>query len=203
MRKICHKKKGFCHVHDVLPTLVESSARGNSSTGHSARLKVPLLVFGWTIVSESCAMLCACLAGNNKVTRDNDCLLQFLLCICSLGCKLALLFSFKLSQFHSHQQQGQREQAPIPSPTPFSQLLRKERKMQDVRMTRIPSWNGQGEMLTLIQILGKEMHQHRTARLQQTRLNEVSLVSLHRLCNGRSSGMGATPSSAISFCDAE
>lgn len=127
MRKICHKKKGFCHVHDVLPTLAESSARGNSSTGHSARLKVPLLVFGWTIVSETCAMLYACLAGD-KVTRDNDCLLQFLLCICSLGCKLALLFSFKLSQFHSHQQQGKESKLQSHHPPPsHNSYARKER----------------------------------------------------------------------------
>lgn len=144
-------------------------------------------------------MLYACLAGD-KVTRDNDCLLQFLLCICSLGCKLALLFSFKLSQFHSHQQQGKESKLQSHHPPPsHNSYARKER----CRMTRIPSWNGQGEMLTLIQILGKEIHQHRTARLHQTCLNEVSPVSLHQLCNGSSSGMGATPSSAISFCDAE
>lgn len=56
-RKLHHRKKGFCHIQHILSTAVENYAHGNSCTGHSPGLKVPLLVSRLTILSEICAML--------------------------------------------------------------------------------------------------------------------------------------------------
>jgi len=57
------QKEGLLPYSKYFIHSCECSACGNSSTRHSARLKVPLLVGKLIILSEICAMLYNCLAG--------------------------------------------------------------------------------------------------------------------------------------------
>lgn len=82
-------KERFLPYSEYFIHSCEHNAHGNSPTGHSAWLKVPLIAGKLIILSEICAMLCNCPAGwvhvVHIVTRWHETMTeQFLFCICRL-----------------------------------------------------------------------------------------------------------------------